>query len=85
MNPGVAALAAFAALLGTVVWCAWAWFFPYTFHRRCRGRKGQGAGSTKYGWSRCRAKRCKNGEVVRYTARVISKLVSRPVRGSEAK
>lgn len=70
------------ALAAGAAWCGWAWWWPYTYCRRCVGRKGQGRGASKFGWNRCR--RCGGkGEQVRHTARVISKLTGRPVRGSE--
>ena len=72
-------LIAVAAVLGYLAWC---WWWPITFCRSCRGRKGQGRLSSKYGWSRCR--RCGGtGERVRITARAISKATGRPVRGSK--
>lgn len=70
-------------------WCIWAWCWPWTYCRRCEGRRGQGLGSTRRGWNRCR--RCgpggtgTPGEQVRHTARVMSKLTGRPVRGSKEK
>jgi hypothetical protein len=61
-------------------WCAWSWFFPIKRCRRCQSRKGRGAGSSRFGYSRCR--RCAgSGEQVRWTARLISKAKGTPVRG----
>jgi hypothetical protein len=65
-----------------VAYLLWCWFFPHTFCRSCVGRKGQGLGSTKWGWSRCR--RCDGtGERVRIAARLISKATGLKVRGSK--
>lgn len=81
------AVLAAGGLTAAAGWCTWAWFWPWTYCRRCVGRKGQGRGATKYGWNRCR--RCVRagtpGEQVRHTARVISKLTGQPVRGSKEK
>lgn len=74
--------------LGGAGWLAWAWWWPWTWCRRCGKRtKGQGLGSTRHGWNRCR--KCgpagteTPGEQVRHTARVISKVTGHPVRGSK--
>jgi len=78
----VAVLAAVAA-----GWCLHAWFLPHTYCRRCDGRRGQGLGSARRGWNRCR--KCgplgtqTPGEQVRHTARVISKATGLPVRGGK--
>jgi hypothetical protein len=79
------AVAVLAAVLAG--WCLHAWFWPWTYCRRCDGRRGQGQGSTRRGWNRCR--KCgplgtkTPGEQVRHTARVISKATGLPVRGSK--
>jgi hypothetical protein len=68
--------------LAAVLYGLWVWFFPHAYCRRCGGREGQGLGSTKYGWSRCR--RCDgSGECVRIAARLISKVTGLPVRGGK--
>jgi hypothetical protein len=77
-----AALAVVAALLAIVVFLAWCWFFPVKRCFRCRGRKGRGAGSTRFGYSRC-GKCGGTGEQIRWTAALISKATGRPVRGME--
>jgi hypothetical protein len=68
--------------LAAVLYGLWVWFFPHASCRRCSGRKGQGLGSTKYRWSRCR--RCGgSGERVRIAACLISKATGLPVRGTK--
>lgn len=63
-------------------WCLWCWFWPITYCRGCKGRKGQGLGATKYGWHRCG--RCGGtGEQYRATARLISRLTGKPVRDTK--
>jgi hypothetical protein len=69
-----------AVVVAAVAWCAWAWFFPIKRCRRCRSRKGRGAGSSRFGYSRCR-KCAGSGEQVRWTAQLISKATGAPVRG----
>lgn len=79
----IAILLAFAA---GVLWLLHSWWWPYTFCRACRGRRGKGVGSRSSArfYNRCR--RCGgSGERVRTGARLISKATGRPVRGTEGK
>ena len=75
-----------AAAAVAVPWLAHSWWWPYTYCRACRGRRGKGPGSRASArfYNRCR--RCGgDGETVRTGARIISNATGRPARGSEEK
>jgi len=80
------ALALLFGVAATAAWLAHSWWWPYTYCRACRGRRGKGVGSRASArfYNRCRTCRtCGGGGTVRLGARLVSKATGRPIRGGK--
>lgn len=70
-------------VIAAVVTAAWRLRFIYTHpwgpHWRCGGT-GKNGGSDGKRWGRCRSRRCKGGEVLRPSARLLYAMLSREAK-----
>ena len=56
-----------------------AYTHPWGPHWLCKG-SGRNRGSSGKSWGRCRSKRCRNGEVLRPSARVLYSMLSKEAK-----
>jgi hypothetical protein len=60
-------------------WLRHVYVHPWGPHWLCKGT-GRNGGSSRKSWGRCRSKRCRNGEVLRPSARLMYGLMGREAK-----